>query len=161
MIKSAFNNFNSSQKPREFNFQTNYENYHVNKSEMTFSQKKANKDLGKNDYPYNNTNTNSNTFYDKANITNPKIQGNKKYKFIGINNFMTKSSTNTYDEINSSNSNISKNTILDSIEEIHFNFVNVLQNSKNLMKMENKNGDKIINNDHNSSVILVEERDIE
>ena len=160
-IKQTLNDFNSSQKLKDFNFSTNYENYHINKSELTFSQKKANKDLGKNDYSYNFNNTNSNMFYEKAQMNNTKIQPNKKYKFIGINNYMTKSSTNTYDEINSLNSNISKNTILDSIEEIHFNFVNVVQSSRNLMKMENKNGDKIIDNNPNSSVILVEERDIE
>ena len=134
---------------------------YINKSELTFSQKKANKDLGKNDYSYNFNNTNSNMFNEKAQMNNAKIQPNKKYKFIGINNYMTKSSTNTYDEINSLNSNFSKNTILDFIEEIHFNFVNVVQSSRNLMKMENKNGDKIIDNNPNSSVILVEERDIE
>ena len=94
-------------------------------------------------------------------MNNAKIQLNKKYKFIGINNYISKNSTNTIDEINSSNSNISKNIILDSIEEIHFNFVNVVQSSRNLMKMENKNGDKIIDNNPNSSVIFIEERDIE
>jgi len=161
LIKHTFNDFNSSQKLKDFNFSTNYENYHVNKSELTFSQKKANKDLGKYDYSYNFNNTNSNMFNEKTQMNNTKIQQNKKYKFIGINNYMTKSSTNTYDEINSSNSNISKNTILDSIEEIHFNFVNVVQSSRNLIKMENKSGDKIIDNNPNSSVILVEERDIE
>ena len=164
--KNVFNNNN--------NFEYSINNYqnknqhlikhtfnNLNKNEMTFSQKKANKDLGKYDCHYNFNNTNSNTFFEKTQINNSKNQTDKKYKFIGINNYMTKSSTNTYDEINSSNSNISKNTILDSIEEVHFNFVNVVQSSKNLMKMENKIGDKIINNNQNSSVILVEERDIE
>ena len=159
-IKHPLNNINSYQKKNEFNYSKNYENC-LNKNDMTFSQKKANKDLGKIDCPDNNCNNiNSASFIEKE---LNKVQNNKKYnKFVGINAFMTKSSTNTYDDINSSNSIISKkNTSLDSIEEIHFNFVNVLQNSKNLMKMENKTGDKIIDNNINGSVLLVEERDID
>ncbi len=131
---------------------------------MTFSQKKANKDLGKFDYLNNKfNNINSNSFFEKNQQKLKKVHSNiKNNKFIGITNFMTKSSTNTYDEINSSNSIISKkNTNLDSIEEIHFNFVNVVQSSRNLMKLENKIGEKILNNNQNSSVIFVEERDIE
>ena len=131
---------------------------------MTFSQKKANKDLGKFDYLNNKfNNINSNSFFEKNQQKLNKVHsGIKNNKFIGITNFMTKSSTNTYDEINSSNSIISKkNTNLDSIEEIHFNFVNVVQSSRNLMKLENKIGEKILNNNQNSSVIFVEERDIE
>lgn len=161
-IKNPFNNINSYQKKNEFNHSRKYENS-LNKSDMTFSQKKANKDLGKNDCPNNNFNDiNSVSFIEKEQNKLSKVQNKKYNKFVGINAFMTKSSTNTYDDINSSNSIISKkNTSLDSIEEIHFNFVNVLQNSKNLMKMENKTGDKIIDNNTNSSVILVEERDIE
>ena len=131
---------------------------------MTFSQKKANKDLGKFDYLNNKfNNINSNPFFEKNQQKLNKVHSNiKNNKFIGITNFMTKSSTNTYDEINSSNSIISKkNTNLDSIEEIHFNFVNVVQSSRNLMKLENKIGEKILNNNQNSSVIFLEERDIE
>lgn len=161
-IKQPFNNINTYQKKNDNIFSTNYENY-FKKNEMTFSQKKANKDLGKYDQPLFN-NINSSSFFEMAQQKINKVQSNKKYnnKFIGINNFVTKSSTNTYDEFNSSTSNISrKNTNLDSIEEIHFNFVNVVQSSKNLMKMENKFGDKVINNNPNSSVIFVEERDIE
>ena len=161
MIKNSFNNFNSSKKSNDFNYSTNYENYFVNKSEMSFSQKKANKDLGKFDYPHNYVNNISNTFNERAKINNNKVISKKTYKFSGINNYVTKSSTNTYDEINSLNSNISKNTILDSIEEIHFNFVNVVQSSRNLVRIENKKGDKIIENNQNSSIILLEERDIE
>ena len=161
--KHPSNNINTYQKKNENFFSSNYENY-INKNEMTFSQKKANKDLGKYDYSnYNFNNINSNSFIEKAQQKLNKVHSNiKNNKFIGITNYMTKSSTNTYDEINSSNSIISKkNTTLDSIEEIHFNFVNVLQSSKNLMKMENKIGEKILNNNQNSSVIFVEERDIE
>jgi len=162
-IKHPFNNINTYQKKNENYFTSNYENY-INKNEMTFSQKKANKDLGKFDYLNNNfSNINSNTFFEKTQQKLNKVHSNiKNNKFIGLTNYMTKSSTNTYDEINSSNSIISKkNTTVDSIEEIHFNFVNVLQSSRNLMKMENKIGEKIINDNKNSSVIFIEERDIE
>ena len=95
-------------------------------------------------------------------INNSKLSNHKNYKYIG-NNLITKSSTNTNDDINSSNSIISKNNqIADSIEEIHFNFVNVVQSSRNLVKIqENTQIDKIINNNSNSTVIMVEERDIE
>ena len=162
-FKHPFNNINTYPKKNEKTFSSNYENY-TNKNEMTFSQKKANKDLGKYIYSNNNfSNINSNSFFEKAQQKINNTQSNKKNnKFIGITNFVTKSSTNTYDEINSSNSIISKkNTTLDSIEEIHFNFVNVVQSSRNLMKLENKIGEKILSNNQNSSVIFVEERDIE
>ena len=162
-FKHPFNNINTYPKKNEKTFSSNYENY-INKNEMTFSQKKANKDLGKYIYSNNNfSNINSNSFFEKAQQKINNTQSNKKNnKFIGITNFVTKSSTNTYDEINSSNSIISKkNTTLDSIEEIHFNFVNVVQSSRNLMKLENKIGEKILSNNQNSSVIFVEERDIE
>ena len=108
----------------------------------------------------------SNTFLEKAqqklNINNNILSNQQHYKYIG-NNLKTKSSTNTNDDINSSNSIISKNNqIPDSIEEMHFNFVNVVQSSRNLMKIqENLQIDKIINNNLNSTVIMVEERDIE
>ena len=104
----------------------------------------------------------SNTFLEMAQqkIKSKKILNNK---LNCVNNFITKSSTNTYDDINSSNSNVSRNNqILDSIEEIHFNFVNVVQSSRKLMKIqENLEVEKIINNDPNSTVFMVEERDIE
>ena len=51
---------------------------------------------------------------------------------------------------------------MDSIEEIHFNFVNIVQSSRNLVKIqENIEGERIITNNPNSTVIIVEERDIE
>ena len=158
----AFHNANDSKKTNMANFSTNYEKY-INRKELTFSQKKANKDLGKLYMPQNNYNNNSTSIFEINQYKMNKEQINKKnYKYIGINNFVTKSSTNTYDEFNSSNSNISRNNKnLDSIEEIHFNFVNIVQNSRNLTKIENKLGEKILNNNQNSSVIFLEERDIE
>ena len=114
----------------------------------------------------NNKNINSKTFLEKAQqiISNNKLLNQKNNKYAGVNNnFITKSSTNTNDDINSSHSIISRNNqIMDSIEEIHFNFVNVVQSSRNLVKIqENIEGERIITNNPNSTVIIVEERDIE
>ena len=48
------------------------------------------------------------------------------------------------------------------IEEVHLNFVNILQNTKNMMEIQESNSkDKIIYNSKNSNVLIVEERDIE
>ena len=113
----------------------------------------------------NKKNKNSKTFLEMAQqkINNKKFSNQKNCKYMGVNNFITKSSTNTNDDNNSSHSIISRNNqIMDSIEEIHFNFVNVLQTSRNLMKIqENIEFEKILNNDANSTVIIVEERDID
>ena len=99
----------------------------------------------------------------------------KKYnfeKYLNINNNTTKLSTNnnTYDE-NSNNTNSLynkeiknniKNIGSSTIEEVHFNFVNILQNTKNMMeKQENNNKDKVICNDLNSTTIILEEKDID
>ena len=133
------NNFNFSKKTDNFNYT------HLN-------------NLG------NRKNLNSNTFLEMAQqkISNKKVLNQKNNKYNGFNNFITKSSTNTNDEINSTNSIISrKNQILDSIEEIHFNFVNVERSSRNLMKLENIEGEKILDNNPNSTVIMLEERDID
>ena len=51
---------------------------------------------------------------------------------------------------------------MDTIEEVHINFVNILQNTKSMMRnQENLIKDRVIYNNINSSVIIVEERDIE
>ena len=129
----------------------------------TIKNNNINKKANDNNLGYNKAN--SKTFIEIAQqkLNQKKGFNQKNYKYIGTNNFITKSSTNTNDDINSSNSIISKhNQLLDSIEEIHFNFVNVEQSSRNLMKlMENTEGDIIVNNNPNSTVIIVEERDIE
>ena len=129
----------------------------------TIKNNNINKKANDNNLGYNKAN--SKTFIEIAQqkLNQKKGFNQKNYKYFGTNNFITKSSTNTNDDINSSNSIISKhNQLLDSIEEIHFNFVNVEQSSRNLMKlMENTEGDIIVNNNPNSTVIIVEERDIE
>ena len=76
----------------------------------------------------------------------------------------TKISThNTFDDYNNSTcGNNNKFNKIDSIEEVHFNFINVLQGSKTLMKsQENYGRDIIISNKPNSNVIILEEREIE
>jgi len=56
----------------------------------------------------------------------------------------------------------SKNNKMDTIEEVHLNLVNILQSTKNMVRtQENMDKDKIIFNNTNSSVIIVEERDLE
>ena len=153
--------FNFSQKNNNLLF-FNKENFINNKlknneNNNSFSKKKTEK---------NNNNINTSTFLEiaqqKINYKN-NISKIKNSKYNGTNNFITKSSTNTNDDVNSSNSlNSRNNIILDSIEELHFNFVNIELSSRNLMKtQENLEGEKIINNNPNSTVIMVEERDIE
>ena len=158
------NTFYLSQKMGNFNMTQNNKIKYYDINNMAFNKMKINGNNGLNMSDYNtnnNININSNTFLEMAQqkLKNKKIFNQKNYK----NNLGTKSSTNTYDDINSSNSNVSRNNkILDSIEEIHFNFVNVVQSSRNLMKIqESIEGEKILNNNPNSTVIIVEERDIE
>ena len=101
---------------------------------------KLNKTNNNNNKSINKSNNTSKTFIEIAQqqINNKKLSSQKNNKYIGVNNFITKSSTtNTYDDINSSHSIISKNNqIMDSIEEIHFNFVDTVQKSRNIMKMQ-------------------------
>ena len=154
-----------------FNQLTNPNNYlnHFNISQNigNFNLTQKNTNVNKTNNPViNKKNVNTKTFIEMAQqqINNKKITSQKNNKLMGTNNFITKSSTNTYDDINSSHSIISKNNqIMDSIEEIHFNFVNVVQTSRNIMKnQENiEGGERIICNNPNSTVIIVEERDIE
>jgi len=159
------NNYNNT-----FNYSHNIGN--INLTQINNKPRKYDSSMNNNNFAiknginkldYNKKIINPSGFLEMAQqkINNSKLSNHKNYK-IG-NNFITKSSTNTNDEVNSSNSIISKNNqILDSIEEIHFNFVNVVQSSRNLMKIqENSQIDKIINNNSNSTVIIVEERDID
>ena len=98
----------------------------------------------------------------------------KKYnfeKYLNINNYTTKLSTNnnTYDEFsNNTNSLYNKETkninniSTSTIEEVHLNFVNILQNTKNMMEKQEKYiVDKVIYNNVNSTTVIFEERDIE
>ena len=51
---------------------------------------------------------------------------------------------------------------MDSTEEINFNYVNIVQTSRNIMKIQEYiEGERIINNNQNSTVIILEERDID
>ena len=53
-------------------------------------------------------------------------------------------------------------TNTNTIEEVHLNFVNILQNTKNMMEIqENHIKDKVIYTNIDSNVVIVEERDIE
>ena len=128
-----------------------------------------------------NNNTSNNNY--KSEICNKyNISTLNKYDFNNNNNksslsignsikninYYTKLSTNnnSFDD-NSNNSytswyKYSKRNRMDTIEEIHLNLVNILQNRKNMVRnQESMAKDKIIYNYSNSSVIFVEERDIE
>ena len=96
----------------------------------------------------------------------------KRYNFEKNLNLNTKLSTNnnTYENSNSNNTNslyykeIKNNKKVNSntIEEVHINFVNILQNSKNMIELqENSIRDKILYNNIHSTTIIIEERDIE
>ena len=51
---------------------------------------------------------------------------------------------------------------MDSTEVIHFNYANIVQTSRNIMKIQEYiEGERIINNNPNSTVIILEERDID
>ncbi len=158
LINNYFNN------DINYNYLTNPNNYLnlFNNYNLTQNNTQLNKT---NNTAINKKNVNSKTFIEMAQqqINNKKLKIQKNNKYLGTNNFITKSSTNTNDDINSSNSIISKNNqVMDSIEEIHFNFVNVVQTSRNIMKIqENIGGERIINNNPNSTVIILEERDID
>ena len=144
---------------------------------------KNNKDLYYKYLNLDSTNYNYQSYIKSYNSNNKEINRNTKdiktfkttknnleKNIINLNNFTTKLSTNnnTYDE-NSNNTNslffkeknfkiINTNTI----EEVHLNFVNILQNTKNMMeKQENSIKDKIIYNDDNSTTIIIEETEIE
>ena len=124
---------------------------------------------------YTNDSIKDNISNNWRNEINNKIFNNSKYNYKGNSNKknlisnLTKLSTNnnTYEE-NSNNSNTScckdskNNKKTDTIEEVHLNFVNILQNTKSMMRnQENSIKDRIIYNDINSNVIIVEERDLD
>ena len=114
-----------------------------------------------------NQNTNNN-------LNSNKSLKSKKYnfeKYLNINNNTTKLSTNnnTYDEnSNYTNSLVNKeiknnkNIGTSTIEEVHLNFVNILQNTKNMMEKQEKIvKDRVIYNNSNSTTVILEEREIE
>ena len=148
-------NNNNNNEFQSYNYKSYIESYSNESIKDNLNIKKINDINNKNSKMnfYNNINLNKGSLHN-ANNTN-------MYYF-------TKSSTNnnTFEE-NTNNSNISyksvyKNNKMDSIEEVHINFVNILQNTKNMMtSQENVIKDKIIYNNINSTVVIVEERDIE
>ena len=147
--KDLYYKYNNKNDSQSYNYKSYIESY------TNDSIKDNNSNNWKNEISNKIFNTNK-YYYSKGN-------SNKK----NMNSYFTKLSTNnTYDD-NSNNSNTScykdsKNTKkMDTIEEVHLNFVNILQNTKSMMRnQENIIKDRIIYNDVNSNVIIVEERDI-
>ena len=182
------NNYNMTQPDfsnslYNWNLGKHYSNKLLNKEENnSVKNLNNNKDLYYKYLKYDSQNYNYLSYMDSCNSTNKentsisnKTLKTKKYnfeKYLNINNNTTKLSTNnnTYDE-NSNNTNSLynkeiknniKNIGSSTIEEVHFNFVNILQNTKNMMeKQENNNKDKVICNDLNSTTIILEEKDID
>ena len=168
----------------------NFFNNNTSNSEIQYNYSNNNNNIGSQSYNYKSYNNESikenmnNNYNWKSEITNNSniskmnkcnyVYKNKKINLsIGNsiknnNNYGTKLSTNnnTFDE-NSNNNNTScckdsKNNKMDTIEEVHLNLVNILQSTKNMVRtQENMDKDKIIFNNTNSSVIIVEERDLE
>ena len=163
MINNHLISNNNYYNYNDFSLSQNMYNNKFKVNINTIKNNNINKKANDNNLEYSKSNTKTFLEIAQQKLNQKKGYNQKNYKYVGANNFITKSSTNTNDDINSSNSIISKhNQLLDSIEEIHFNFVNVEQTSRNLMKlMENTEGDIIVNNNPNSTVIIVEERDIE
>lgn len=162
-----------------------FNNYNTNK-ELSYNNNDSSQSYNYKSYieSYNNESIKDNIINNWKNEVNNKISNINKYNYYAKNtnisygnynkknissNYFTKLSTNnnTYDE-NSNNSNTScckdskYNKKSDTIEEVHLNFVNILQNTKSMMRnQESMTKDKIIYNNINSSVIIVEERDID
>ena len=128
---------NSSNESQTYNYKSYIESYN----------NESIKDSSNNNYKSEISNFNK-----YINLSN----GNSYNKKNTINNYITKLSTNnnTYDENN--------NRKMDTIEEVHLNFVKILHNTKNMIKsQENSFKDKIIYNSINSSIIIVEERELD
>ena len=145
-------------------YNSNYFNQSLNGGIFNLTQiNKININDDKNNNKKSNTKKKSFIEMAQQKINDKKSLNTKKNELIVMNNCITKSSSNTNDDVNSSNSIISRtNQISDCIEEIHYNFVKVVQSSKNIMKIqENIGGERIIDNNPNSTVIIIEERDIE
>ena len=184
------NNYNMTQPDfsnslYNWNLGKHYSNKLLNKEENnSVKNLNNNKDLYYKYLKYDSQNYNYLSYMDSCNSTNKentsisnKTLKTKKYnfeKYLNINNntATAKLSTNnnTYDEnTNNTNSlynkeikNNFKNVGSSTIEEVHFNFVNILQNTKNMMeKQENIIKDKVICNSVNSTTIILEEKEIE
>ena len=119
----------------------------------------------------NNINLNTNLYFDESNeklYCNSTANYSNKLNYLrnkesstnhtNSNNTYT---TNTYEDTNYYNtSNISRTgKNMETIEELHLAFVNMIQNSKRLVNIqENSNRDILFDNNPNYTVIKVEER---
>ena len=180
IIDSKNNYFNSNNSNNEFKYKYSSSN---NNDSQSYNYKSYIESYNNESIKENmNSNINNNNNW-KSEISNNNISKINKYNFIyknkkinlsignsikNNNNYGTKLSTNnnTFDE-NSMNNNTScykdsKNNKMDTIEEVHLNLVSILQSTKNMVRtQENMATDKIIFNNTNSSVIIIEERDLE
>ena len=181
IIDSKNNYFtnNSTNNEPQYKYSSNNNNDSQSYNYKSYIESYMNESSKENVKTYNNNNHNwkseisNNSKMSKINMHNYVYKNKKLNLNIGNsiktnNNYCTKLSTNnnTFDE-NSNNNNIScckdsKNNRMDTIEEVHLNLVNILQSTKNMVRtQENMTKDKIICNNINSSVIIVEERDLE
>jgi hypothetical protein len=183
IIDSKNNHFNNNNSNNELHYKYNSNNYNDSQSYnyKSYIESYNNESIKEN--MNNNTNNNSsnwkNEISNNSNISKMNkcnyVYKNKKINLsIGnsiknYNNYGTKLSTNnnTFDENSMNNNNTScykdsKTNKMDTIEEVHLNLVSILQSTKNMVRtQENMDKDKIIFNNTNSSVIIVEERDLE
>ena len=166
------NNKNNNNSTQDLNYKNNYKKNNYNQSQgynyksyiESYNNESIKENINNNNLKNEfNKNSKMNSYKLYSKIINSN-NGNLNKKNSSLNYF-TKLSTNniTYDDNNSSSSKDAKNNkTMDTIEEVHINFVNILQNTKNMMRaQENLIKEKIIFNNKNSNVIIVEERDIE
>jgi len=159
--KNSNNNYSQS-----YNYQSYIESYNNNES--------IKENINSNTYNSNNYKSEISNNYGISTLNKYNFNYNNKKASSSIgssiknNYYCTKLSTNnnTFDEYsNNSYTSYCKDTKrnwMDTIEDVHLNFVNILQNTKNMVRnQENMTNDKIIYNNSNYSVIIVEERDIE
>ena len=136
--------------------------YHYSYNNTKNENIKMNLDYNSYIKSYQNVGMNKINPNNNSNFVNNSVMTNKTN--TNHKNYSTKISThNTFDDYNNSTcGNNNKFNKIDSIEEVHINFVSVIQGSKTLMKNQEDYGrDKIICNNPNSSVVILEERDIE
>ena len=177
IIDSKNNYFNNNIGNNEFQY-----NYNNNNDSQSCNYKSYIESYNNENIKENSKNNNNNAWKCEISNNNKTSKMNKnnnlyKNKKINLsigniiknnNNYCTKLSTNnnTFDENSNNNNNScckdSNNSKMDTIEEVHLNLVNILQSTKNMVRtQENIDKDTIIFNNANSSVIIVEERDLE
>ena len=174
IINNENNNFNNNEFKYKYSNNNEYsQSYNYQSYIESYNNESIKENLDNNTYSNIYKSEISNN-YDISSLNKYNFNNNNKKASLSIgnsiknNNYCTKLSTcnNTFDD-NSNNSYTSfckgsKRNSMDTIEEVHLNFVNILQKTKNMMRnQENMIKDKIIINNSNSSVIIIEERDIE